>query len=232
MPKKEEKAPEGAPEWMLTYGDMVTLLLCFFVLLFTMSEIKKDKLSKTMRAFQKQFGVLPKYKATVQVFVQAQRMTETESNVLRRGPPGKHTAVQTIVEDEKMKVIVGGKSLFEADSAVLLPEGRQLLLTQVAPDLRGFKNRIEVRGHTASTGRVDRDLWYLGYERAFAVMRFLADPNYGGIDPRRFRVVSCSDNEPRATNLTDVGREENRRVEIIMTEEFIKEIDSVDQKKQ
>ena len=44
MPKKKEEQEEGAPAWMVTYGDMVTLLLCFFVLLFSMSEIKKDKI--------------------------------------------------------------------------------------------------------------------------------------------------------------------------------------------
>ena len=44
MAKKEE-ARAGAPEWMVTYGDMMSLLLVFFVALVSMSEIKKDKLS-------------------------------------------------------------------------------------------------------------------------------------------------------------------------------------------
>ncbi len=232
MAKREEQQEEGAPAWMVTYGDMVTLLLCFFVLLFSMSEIKKDKLKKTMRAFQAQFGVLPKYKATVQVFVQAQRMTETESFVLRRGPPGRHTAVQTITEDERVKRVIGGKELFEPNSARLRPYGQQLLREQVAPDLRGYKNRIEVRGHTAKApygpDAEFQDAWELGYRRAKAVMRYLVDAC--GIDERRFRVVSCGDNEPQGKNLTAAGREKNRRVEVIMTEDEIKDIGSENQK--
>lgn len=228
MPKKEEPPPEGAPEWMLTYGDMVTLLLCFFVLLFTMSEIKKDKITKTMRAFQQQFGVLPRYKATVQVFVQVQRMTQTESNVLRRGPLGKHTSVQTLVEDERLKVIIGGKTVFEPGRAVLLPEGQQIL-RELSNDLKGYKNRIEVRGHTASS-RYGPDTeyanaWQLGFERAYAVMEYLT--TVCKVERRRFRVVSCGDTDPRGNNLDDGGRRLNRRVEIIMTEEFIKDIGDI-----
>jgi chemotaxis protein MotB len=225
MPK-EEPAPEGAPEWMLTYGDMVTLLLCFFVLLFTMSEVKKDKITRTMRAFQKQFGVLPKYKATVQVFVQSQRMTQTESNVLRKGPLGDNTAVMSLIEDERLKVILGGKTMFEPKRAILLPQGKDILREQIAPDLRGYRNRIEVRGHTASATfgpEVEyENAWQLGYERAYAVMRYLVD--YCGIDRKRFRVVSCADTDPRDYNLDDEGRQRNRRVEIIMTEENVKDV--------
>ncbi len=224
MPRKKEEQEEGAPAWMVTYGDMVTLLLCFFVLLFSMSEIKKDKIAKTMRAFQAHFGVLPKYKSTVQVFVQPQRMQETDAFVLRRGPPGRHTEVQIISEAERIKRVLGGKELFEEDSAELLPLGQQRLRQEVAPDIRGFKNRIEVRGHTAKARYGPesryRDAWQLGYLRAHAVMRYLVDEC--GIDERRFRVVSCGDNEPQGKNLTAKGREKNRRVEIIMTEDLMR----------
>lgn len=220
MAKRVEAPPEGTPDWMLTYGDMVTLLLCFFVLLFTMSEIKQDKLTKTMRAFQMQLGVLPKHKATVQIFVQSPRMTQTEANVLRRGPPGRHPSVQTIVEDERVKVIIGGQKLFEPGSAQLKPTGRLFLRQEVAPGMRGYPNRIEIRGHTATTRLEHQDVWFLAYERAYAVMRFLADE--GKINERRFRVISCADHEPRDSNLTEEGRKNNRRVEIIMTEEFIR----------
>lgn len=225
MPKEEEPE-EGAPAWLLTYGDMITLVLTFFIMLFAISEIKKPKLTRTMKAFQKQFGVLPKYKATVQVFIQTQRMTETEANVLRTGPPGRHTAVQTIDEGGRLKVVIGGQGLFEPESSELKPALRKILLTDVAPNMKGFKNRIDVRGHTASGQAGYMDLWQLGYDRAYAVMRYLVDE--AGIEERRFRVTSCGDNEPRASNLSEDGRNENRRVEVIMTEESIRDMGTVD----
>lgn len=209
----------GAPAWMTTYGDMITLLLCFFVLLFTMMEIKQEKVTRTMRQFQKQFGVLPAYKAALQIFQRPQVMTETQTFVLRRGPKGITTDVRAIVEDNQTKITVGGAELFRPDSAELTPAGELILQTKIAPMLRGFRNRIDVRGHTATNNYEDG--WYLGFQRAYTVMMFLS--TRCDIAMRRFRVTSCADNEPLGSNQTEKGREKNRRVDIIMTEEFIKD---------
>ena len=46
--KKPEEPPTGAPAWMVTYGDMMSLLLCFFIMLVAMSEIKEDKFKKIL----------------------------------------------------------------------------------------------------------------------------------------------------------------------------------------
>ncbi len=57
--KKEECPPAGAPAWMATYGDMVTLLLCFFVLLFSMSSVDVAKFKAAMSSFADQIDVMP-----------------------------------------------------------------------------------------------------------------------------------------------------------------------------
>ena len=237
MGKKQQKKPEEpheetAPLWYITYADMITQITAFFVVMFTMADISGNKVKVVMRAFQGQFGVLPRYNSTVQVFSQPQRIGQTEAFVLRRGPPGRHAAVQQLVEDERVKKVIGGKELFEADTATLRPGGRQLLREEVAPDLRGYRNRIEVRGHTATAQYGPhsryRDAWELGYQRALTITRFLVDEC--GIEERRFRIVSCADNEPRDTNLTDKGREENRRVEILMTEDLVPDLGEMDRR--
>ena len=52
-----EKSKGGAPEWMVTYGDMMTLLLCFFVIIVSMSEIKKDeKFLQVLESIRSAFG--------------------------------------------------------------------------------------------------------------------------------------------------------------------------------
>ncbi|MHC4092412.1 MAG: flagellar motor protein MotB, partial [Planctomycetota bacterium] len=57
MAKKKYKASAGAPAWMVTYGDMMTLLLCFFVLLVAMSEIKQeDKFLQVVESLRHAFG--------------------------------------------------------------------------------------------------------------------------------------------------------------------------------
>lgn len=57
--KKSEESKAGCPEYMLTYGDMMTLLLCFFVLLFSFSTIEKKEFQHVMSAFKDAIGVLP-----------------------------------------------------------------------------------------------------------------------------------------------------------------------------
>ena len=56
--RTEENSGGGSPEWMTTYGDMVTLLLCFFVLLFSFSEVDARKFQSMIASFQGSLGIL------------------------------------------------------------------------------------------------------------------------------------------------------------------------------
>lgn len=124
-----------------------------------------------------------------------------------------------------MKIVLGGKSLFKENDYELLLSGKQMIKNDIAPELKGYENKIEIRGHTASAaygpGSQWADSWELAYRRSKSVMQFLVDDC--GIEQTRCRVVSCGDTEPIATNLTAEGRSKNRRVEVVMTEEFISE---------
>lgn len=151
-------------------------------------------------------------------------MTQTESYVLRQGPPGKRQEVTIIDEGEKMKIVLGGKALFREWDHNLTAEGRDLL-RELAPDLRGYRNKLEIRGHTASAdfsqGGQYASAWNLSYLRALAVKDFLVEE--GELNQRRFRVVACGDTEPLKSNLLPGAREANRRVEVVMTEELATE---------
>lgn len=57
--KKKEDAPKGSPAWMSTFSDLMNLLLCFFVLLFSMSTIDAEKFAEIMASIQSTFSVLP-----------------------------------------------------------------------------------------------------------------------------------------------------------------------------
>ena len=56
--KKQEEAPKGSPAWMATFSDLMNLLLCFFVLLFSMSSIDAAKFEKVVESFNQTFSVL------------------------------------------------------------------------------------------------------------------------------------------------------------------------------
>ena len=220
MARKKKSGGGGGPSVaefsaLNSFSDMMTLMLTFFVLLFTMSEPKKPRIQATMQAFMRQVGVLPFNASPLRPVMTPQRTSQEEANILRRGPPGKRSEVMTLVENDRQKIIIGGEDLFRAGSAELSAKGKRLLQADVAPNLRGFRNRIEVKGNTGQAADSTRNLWELGYDRAYSVMRHLVDEC--GIEERRFRLISAADNEPRdATN-----QSLNRRVEIIMTEAVV-----------
>lgn len=64
--RQEESKPSGAPAWMSTYGDLVTLLLCFFVLLFSMSSVDVAKFKAAMSSFANQIDIMPGGEALVE----------------------------------------------------------------------------------------------------------------------------------------------------------------------
>lgn len=92
MDKKPEECKAGAPEWMVTYGDLVTLLMCFFVLLFAFSEIDAQKFEQVMQSFQGSAGVLEGGKSL------------SEDALIFDASPEQDTSPQT-TDQERLEVI-------------------------------------------------------------------------------------------------------------------------------
>ncbi len=63
--KKQEEPPKGSPAWMATFSDLMNLLLCFFVLLFSMSTVDAEKFEKVIASMQSTFSILPNGGASI-----------------------------------------------------------------------------------------------------------------------------------------------------------------------
>lgn len=63
--KKNEEAPKGSPAWMSTFSDLMNLLLCFFVLLFSMSTVDAEKFQQVIASFQSTVSILPNGGASI-----------------------------------------------------------------------------------------------------------------------------------------------------------------------
>lgn len=59
MARRKEDPPKGSPAWMNTFADLMNLLLCFFVMLFSMSSVNEEKFEKVIASFQSTFSLLP-----------------------------------------------------------------------------------------------------------------------------------------------------------------------------
>jgi chemotaxis protein MotB len=217
--KKSQQQDEGSPAWMLTYGDLVTQMLAFFIMLFAASTIQQTRWSAMVGSLKATLGVMPHQLSATQPLRLPVPRAQRAARRGITGLAGDQVMVSKI--EHGRKITIASKILFEEGKADLLPEARVPLLT-VAGHLRGFLNRIEVRGHAGAgeirPGGLYADAMDLSFARAKAVRGFLVSS--GSLGEKRIRVVGCGSWEPAASDLYEAERWGNWRVEIIETAEM------------
>lgn len=215
----------GAPGWIVTFSDMMSLLLTFFILLLSFSTISEEEFNQAMMSLQGAFGVLPKMSGVVSPVPRpskdARDSRSDAATRLKRRLQVEGLEKQVKVEYDAMggiKISLPNSVLFDAGSATLRPDAYPVLraIGEVLAELPDAF--FEVRGHTdalpvTSTTRF-RDNYDLSYFRAHAVgERLVVD---GKVPMEQFEIVSCGPSQPLATNDTEEGRTANRRVEIFV----------------
>ena len=221
---------------MVTYGDCMTLLLCFFVILVSMSEIKEnERFQQVMESLRRAFGgyvgavgAVPLENVPANTLIakllelEAPQETDKLGDSEEEGIHGKKIRVTNVRNG--IEVVVGGRITFERFSATLLPEGRGLL-AKTAERLRGYNTKILIRGHaTREALPVDsiyEDARDLSYARAKAVA---AELEKNGVRRVRMTLVAVDHSEPLVRQAyTDERRAINRRVEILVTEDLVED---------
>ena len=233
--KSEERTAEGAPGWMVTYGDMMTLLLCFFVIIVAMSETKKDeKFRKVMDAIRQQFGYHAAARAVPGSSPPLNSLLDRLSGAglprsqdagkhgnKTRSLTGKFLRVRTVRDG--LKITLGGPVLFKWGHAALSGLAQDELNT-MAEILAGKPHKMTIKGHTdcrpLPSGSPYADQWDLGYARAKTVAESLIRK---GIDPARISIATSGPFETVKQTRSDVQRALNRRVEIYVTEAYVRD---------
>ncbi|HNR32639.1 MAG TPA: flagellar motor protein MotB [Candidatus Hydrogenedentes bacterium] len=211
------------PGWVVTYGDMMSLLLTFFVLLLSFSTVSEEDFKEAMMSLQGALGVLQANKFVVNPVPQPTRRSEGETERLARElrrrlqVTGRAEMVQIDYDATGgIRLTLPDAVLFDPASADLKPAAAPILqeIATLLADLPAAF--IEVRGHTDSSPLISspryRDNHELSYWRADAVARRLAAQ--GGAPMSQIEVVACGDGQPVAPNDTEAGRGANRRVDI------------------
>jgi len=234
---KKKREEEGSPEWLLTYGDMTTLLLTFFIFMFTMAEIDGSELRMILAAFQGlgalrggntlQEGKLAELGNQIMTLPSVERGRALDK-ARKRAKSLFQLDVKTqrvrVKEDERGLIIsLASDAYFKEGSAeVDIEETREVLKNVAkllnAPELDNNKFRIE--GHTDSipTDPAGDYLtnWELSTARATGVLHYLVEY---GVNERQFQVTGLADTVPLYTNDTPEGRALNRRVDIVILTE-------------
>jgi len=240
--EKEESA--GIPEWIVTFGDMMSLLLTFFIMLFSMSEIKEEQRYQAMvDAMRKRFGyemsmmsLLPgELKAKNSPLTRlaslgrARRINTLNGGDKVRAPVGEHPRVQTI--RNAGDATTGGVIYFEPGQWKLTRQNEQTLRA-IAREIAGKPQKIEIRGHTSTRPLPPdspyKDHWDLAYARCQQAKDFLAADR---IDPKRMRIAVAADNEPVHIGNDRRLQRQNPRVEVFMLNEWVRDLEGTAEEK-
>ncbi len=239
------KVKKGLPPWMATFSDLCTLLLTFFVLLLTFANLDLKKFQDMLGSVKQAFGVQVKERGQFQPVkpkarpvVEHQRrhiMTQfapttsaqdaqaaaEASQMARRirdmsEKDGLGNAVDITAGTRGVRMRVKGALLFEPGQAEI-KSGANKLLVNVAKVMDKFHFYLTVEGHTDATPIHTAQFpsnWELSAARASAVLRYLTRL---GVPQTRMSAVGYASNYPLASNDTEEGRNQNRRVEFIFT---------------
>ena len=231
----EEEAPKvdaGAPKWVVTFGDLMSLLLCFFVLLLSFSEMDRQKYKQVAGSLKQAFGVqrqtkvmeMPKGMKMIAIDfdqeVIATRIKETIGEQIDEMMSSQLEELrdQIALEEGDNQVIIRlmGESTFDSGKAEIRPQLKPLLKT-IAKTLEDAPGDIVIAGHTDNVpirqGLYETNL-RLSSARAAAVAEFLLANSH--INPKRISTMGFGEYRPIDTNKTAAGRQRNRRVEIII----------------
>ena len=239
MGRKAKQPEKPSTAWLGTYGDMITLMLCFFVMLYNPSEVDVTQMATITQSLQMQETET----TSGGLSLSAGQLSDLGNNInslpsLEKGKSlgmAKKKAVSlfapdvksnkiTITSDERGLIItLLSDNFFEEGSAELnINDTRETLLRLAdffrSDELKGRRFRIE--GHTDSTPVAENSIfpsnWELSSTRAINVLHYLADY---GVRENDFSVAGYADTRPKFSNDTAEGRAYNRRVDIIILDE-------------
>ena len=216
----EQVMDEGeAPMWIITYSDMATLLLTFFILYYSIAAMNLGKFKDAI------LGDTESSQSMIEL-IESTKINKSLQEISGIKPNNLLKTIKYIVTDndeigiskDKSKIVVRipGRTLFQPASADLQKEGWPLLEKVVGVFIKFPGYNIHIQGHTdddpITTGRFPSN-WELSATRATAVLRFFVDK---GLDPKRLTATGYADTFPLNSNITKLGRASNRRVEFVL----------------
>ncbi|SFQ96805.1 flagellar motor protein MotB [Desulfoscipio geothermicus] len=238
--RRHKKESEGNKErWLITYADMITLLLIFFIVMYTLSKIDAAKFETLAESLAAVFGaggmVLdspgpqvitgtpPEQVQDIVEKAQLDNLKKKLENYIQEN--GLATRVSVTTEERGIVLSFQDNVLFELGSARLTPRAREIL-DKVAPILADTPNYIRVEGHTdnlpINNARFPSN-WELSAARATNVVQELIREH--GFAPQKLSATAYGEYRPRVPNTSPENRQLNRRVDLVILRSKFAEIE-------
>jgi len=225
-----------SPSWLTTYGDMMSLLLIFFIFLFSFSNIDAEKFKAMVASLQASLGVLEGGRSMSSLPTTggdvgddlAQRTNEPQDEFealyekVQQYMQQNNISALVEMSEDRAEILIRFKDnvLFESGKADIMPSALPVL-SNIAAVLKTYQSQIggvRIEGHTDNvpihTAAFPSN-WELSTARAIAVLRYFIEEK--GLPPQIFSAVGYGEYHPVASNNTIEGRAKNRRVDIVIT---------------
>jgi len=222
--RKSDDPKDNLERWLLTYADLITLLLAFFVVMYSMSQIDAKKFGKVAQALH---GVL---KGGESILWHDDQQSTKGHGLLKLGNLrmlqakieekfkhlGRQEEVQTEITERGLVVHILESALFNEGSAVLQPKAVEVL-DLIYEKVKETPNHVRVEGHTD-----DRPIntlqypsnWELSSARATEVVRYFI--NNHSMPPHRISALGYGEYRPVRPNNSIENRATNRRVDVVI----------------
>ena len=232
MPEDCPKIDPGAPKWVVTFGDLMSLLLCFFVLLLSFSETDRQKYKQVAGSMEKAFGVQRQHKVmmiprgmkmiakdfdqeTIATRIKEVIGKQIEEEIVDYSKINKED-LEFLSDKDSITIRLMGESTFDSGKTLIKPRLKPLLL-EISSLIKQAAGDIIVAGHTDNVP-IRRGIYksnlQLSIARAAVVAEFLLANS--DINPKRISTMGFGEYRPIKSNKTAAGRKKNRRVEIII----------------
>jgi chemotaxis protein MotB len=237
MKKKQAEGHENTERWLLTYADMITLLMLFFIILYSMSTRDKGKFEALAQALEAvfaggNFGVFDSqpFKTNKGLMENlgkypADRSRSKKKAILHKFSSALYSTIQAgkvrvTTNEMGVAIILSSDMFFDSGSARINPEEIQTL-EKVAKLISEMNNNVRIEGHTDNrvlnlSNTQFRSNWELSGARALNILEFFE--SYG-LKSDRMSSVAFGSTRPMVPNESPEDRALNRRVEIIIVEE-------------
>jgi chemotaxis protein MotB len=222
--RKKIDSPENLDRWLLTYADLITLLLAFFIVMYSMSQIDNKKFGQVSDALNTVLrggeSVLKYREDPIKdghgllklgnLRLVQQRLDERFKELGREGE------LQTEITERGLVVHILESALFDQGSANLKPRAMELL-DLIADQIKDKPNHVRVEGHTDDRPiqtAVYPSNWELSSSRATAVVRYYVGNH--AIPPDRISALGFGEYRPIVPNTSVENRARNRRVDVVI----------------
>lgn len=216
---------QGLDDWVMTYGDMMSLLLTFFVLIVSFSSMQETKFNQAAASLADAFGVMSSPESVIEFNtpIIPNHSPSEDAEVLYEVRSIEKLLLDEELEDQVSVKISEDGVLFSINAPFMFSSGGADLKNEpkeVLDKLAGFFTKypykVKIQGHTDSVPINSAKFpsnWELSASRAVSVARYFQGK---GIPPEQIEATGYGEHRPIADNATVEGREKNRRVEIFL----------------